>query len=109
LRFVLGSLAVLINLLDNATTFACLHRPPAGFDVYEANPIARWLFDSIGLVEGLLLETTLTTVAIGFVVATGMIPPRTKLVLLGGLVLLPAWAVANNLGVMHAIGVLPSL
>jgi hypothetical protein len=107
LRFVLGALAVLINLMDNATTFVCLHEPRRGFEVYEANPVARWIFDSIGLLEGLLLETALTTAAVAFVVITAAIPPRSKLVLLAGLVLLPAWAVANNLSVMNAIGALP--
>ncbi len=109
MRFFLGALAVLINLLDNATTFLCLQAPPLGFDVYEANPIARWIFESVGLVQGLLLETVITTAAVAFLVGTHVIGTRPKLLLLLGLVLLPAWAVANNLRVMDAIGVMPRL
>lgn len=105
MRFLLGGLVLLFNLLDNTTTFLCLNATVPGFKVIEANPFARWLFDVFGLMEGLVLETLLTCIAVGFLVFTRRLPPRIKLALLGVLVILPAWAVVNNLNVMKAIGV----
>lgn len=104
MRFLLGALVVLFNLADNTTTFLCLRHPVAGFEVVEANPIARWLFASVGLVEGLVLEMLLTTAAIAFLVVTQRIPSRTRLLLLVVLALLPAWASLNNLLVIRAVG-----
>jgi hypothetical protein len=104
MRFFLGALVLLFNVADNATTFMCLRKPVAGFDVVEANPIARWLFDSVGLVEGLAFEMAITTGAIIFLVLTRRVPLRAKIVLLVVLAVLPAWAAVNNLMVMRALG-----
>ncbi len=103
MRFVLGALVLLFNCLDNATTFLCLREPVAGFEVFEANPVARVLFDSFGLLEGLLLELGFTLLAVGFLVFSERIPQRLKLALLAVLVVLPAWASVNNLLVIHAV------
>jgi hypothetical protein len=105
MRFLLGALVVLFNLTDNTTTFLCLRQPVEGFEVVEANPIARWLFDSIGLIEGLVLEMVITTAAIAFLVFTTRLPRRAKLLLLALLALLPAWASLNNLLVLRVVGV----
>ena len=105
MRFLMGAVVLLLNLLDNATTFLCLREPVAGFEVFEANPIARWLFDMLGLFEGLVLETFLTTAAVLFLVLTNRLSPNAKLALLIVLAMLPAWAVANNLAVMVEIGI----
>ena len=43
--------------------------------------------------------------AVGFLVFTRRLSPRVKLALLSVLVILPAWAVVNNLNVMKAVGV----
>jgi len=104
MRFVLGVLVVLLNVADNTTTFLCLRHPVEGFEVFEANPVARWLFDSIGLAQGLVLEMGITTAAIAFLVHTDRIPKRTKLLLLSVLAALPAWAALNNLFVIRAVG-----
>jgi len=104
MRFLLGVLVLVLNVADNTTTFLCLRHPIAGFEVVEANPVARWLFDSIGLAQGLVLEMAITTAAIAFLVQTDRIPSRTKLTLLTVLALLPAWAVFNNLLVIRAVG-----
>lgn len=105
MRFLLGALVVLFNLTDNTTTFLCLRQPVEGFEVVEANPIARWLFDSVGLMEGLVLEMVITTAAIAFLVFTTRLPRRAKLLLLALLALLPAWASLNNLLVLRAVGI----
>ncbi len=105
MRFLVGGMVVVFNMLDNATTFLCLRAPVSGFEVFEANPLARSLFDGIGLVEGLLVESVLTTSAVIFLVVTRRIPRRIKVLLLGFLALLPAWAVANNMQVMLELGI----
>ena len=105
MRFAVGTLAVLLNLADNATTFLCLRAPVPGFEVTEANPAAAWLFSAIGLAEGLVLEMVISALAIAFLVATQRIPPRIKLALLVVLSLLPGWAALNNLEVMNAVDI----
>ena len=105
MRFAVGTLVVLMNLADNATTFLCLRAPVAGFELVEANPAAAWLFGKIGLLPGLVLEMAVTTAAIGFLVATERISPRVKLALLVVLAALPAWAAINNWYVIRATGV----
>jgi len=102
MRVLLGTLVVLFNLADNATTFLCMRAPVPGFEVIEANPAAAWLFDSIGLRQGLALEMLVTTVAIGFLIVTQRISPRVKIALLVVLAALPAWAAVNNLLVIQA-------
>lgn len=105
MRIALGFVVLVLNLIDNATTFVCLRAPIPGFEVIEANPFARWLFDSIGLLPGLLLETLVTTLAVAFLVVSTRISPRIRLALLAVLSALPAWASLNNLEVMRAIGI----
>ncbi len=104
MRFLLGGLAVVLNLLDNTTTFLCLRAPIPGFEIFEANPLARWMFEAMGLLEGLVLETVITTAAVAFLVLTTRIPRRIRIALLAVLAALPAWAVANNMQVMHDVG-----
>lgn len=105
MRIALGVLVVLLNLADNTTTFLCLRAPVPGFEMAEANPAAAWLFDSVGLLPGLIFEMVVTTAAIAFLVQTTHIPHRTKLWLLVILAALPAWAVINNAMVIHATNV----
>ena len=50
---LLALLTLMLSASDHWTTYLCLRRPVDGFDVTEANPLAAWLFDSVGLVEGL--------------------------------------------------------
>jgi hypothetical protein len=103
MRLLLGGLVLILNTLDNATTFLCLRAPVKGLEIVEANPIARWLFESLGLVEGLVLESALTLGAVIFLVRTPTLSSSVRNSLLFLLIALPAWAVANNLRVMSAI------
>ena len=105
MRLALGVLVVLFNLMDNATTFLCLRAPVPGHDVVEANPFAAWLFQSMGLVPGLAVETAITTAAVCFLVLNPRIPQKVRLGLLAVLAVLPAWAAYNNLQVMWALGI----
>ena len=104
MRFLLGALAIGLNALDNLTTYLCLRGDVAGFEVYEANPLAAWGFELMGLSSGLVFEGVVSIGAIAFLVLTPIFPPRIKLGLLAVLVALPGWAVLNNLAVMDAIG-----
>jgi hypothetical protein len=56
MRFAVGTLVVLMNLADNATTFLCLRAPVPDFELVEANPAGSWLFDTVGLLPGLIFE-----------------------------------------------------
>jgi hypothetical protein len=105
MRFLLGGLILLFNVLDNATTYLCLRAPAENFEVFEANPVARWVFEQVGLAEGLALEMLITAAAVCFLTLTPRIPSPVKLALLGLLAVLPAWAAMNNLHVMQAIGI----
>jgi len=105
MRFLLGATVLILNLADNATTFLCLRAPVEQFVVFEANPVARWLFEGVGLLGGLALEMVLSTIAVMFLVQTSRITARAKIVLLALLAALPAWAVANNMQVMYEIGI----
>ncbi|NRA04231.1 MAG: hypothetical protein HRU00_16685 [Myxococcales bacterium] len=108
LRLLFGALVLLLNLADNATTYFCLVEPIPGFLVVEANPVARWVFDSMGLLEGLVFEMSVTTFTVGFIVWTSLLSPRLRLVILLILIALPGIAVWNNMRVIEALGIMPS-
>ena len=105
MRFILGGLVLAFNLLDNATTYVCLDQPVPGYEVVEANPLARWLFDNLGLLEGLILETALTGAAVVFLVVSPALSSRLRIGILALLVALPALASWNNLQVIDELGI----
>lgn len=105
MRIALGLAVVAFNLLDNTTTFLCLRSPVEGFEVVEANPFARFVFDSVGLVPGLAFETLITTATVAFLVFTPRLSRGLRYAVLAILTLLPAWASVNNLLVMRAVGI----
>ena len=98
---------VLLTCADHWTTYLCLHAPVEGWTVAEANPVAEWLFDQAGLTAGLAIDTLLTLGAIVFLVGTGLFDHRVKLGLLGVLTLSTGYAVLNNLGAIHRMGLAP--
>jgi hypothetical protein len=53
----LASLLCLAMVADAFTTYYCLAYPNSPLEVWEGNPIARWLFSNMGLVPGLILDT----------------------------------------------------
>ncbi len=106
MRFALAGLAMLMNALDNWTTFTCLQQPVPGYEVYEANPLAAWGFETFGLLPGLIGEMMLTMVAIAFLVRSHTFSLPVRLILLTAMVVLPGWAALNNLQVMQALGLL---
>jgi hypothetical protein len=99
-----AALALLFALLDHWTTWLCLRAPIPGWEVREANPLAAWLFGSVGLAEGLWVDSLVTLAAVLLVARTQKVSRAVKLVLLGLLITTSAFAVANNFGVIQRLG-----
>jgi len=97
-------LTLLLSMADHWTTYVCLRAPFAGWEVSEANPIANWLFGSIGLVPGLLVDSALTLGAIGFLLTTRRVPSPAKFCYFGLIVAWTGFAVINNLQAISTIG-----
>jgi hypothetical protein len=102
-----AALALLASAADHWTTYLCLRHPVSGWSVVEANPLAAWLFARLGLVEGLLVDSVVSLVALGFVVRTDALPRHGKVLLLVGVTAWTAAAVANNLGALSSLGLSP--
>jgi hypothetical protein len=100
----LASLALLFSLADHWTTYLCLRAPVVGWEVSEANPIAEWLFQRFGLVEGLWIDTLVTVVVLAFLVRTQRIARPVKVGALGVLLATTAFAVANNVQAAQQLG-----
>ncbi len=105
--WLLAALTLALSAADHWTTWICLRRPVQGWEVVEANPISDWLFQTIGLVPGLLLDSAITVVAIGFVIATPRMPDTVKVICLTFICSWTAYAVVNNVGAIEALGLSP--
>ena len=101
---LLAVVALLFACADHWTTYLCLRAPVRSWEVIEANPLAAWAFERFGLVEGLLLDSVVTVVALLLVVRTPLFNERSKLAALGILILTSSYAVDNNLDALHRIG-----
>jgi hypothetical protein len=100
----LALLTILLSAADHWTTYLCLRAPLAGWEITEANPIADWLFGSVGLVPGLLVDSALTLGAVAFLLTTTRLSDTAKSCFFG---LIAAWtgvAVINNLQAISTIG-----
>ncbi len=104
---LLALITALLSASDHWTTYLCLRAPARGYQVWEANPIAAWLFENLGLVQGLLLDSVLTLAALALLLTTRRLPHPVKVVFLLAVVAGTGYAVVNNLGVLAAIGVTP--
>jgi hypothetical protein len=104
---LLALVTVLISAADHWTTYLCLRKPVTGWDVTEVNPIAEWLFATIGLIPGLLLDSAVTIAAVGFLVVTRAVPRLAKYVFFVLVIAVTAYAVANNLRAVEALGLSP--
>ncbi|HEY8156903.1 MAG TPA: hypothetical protein VII72_22450 [Myxococcota bacterium] len=103
----LAGFTVVLTAADHWTTYLCLRGPVAGWHVSELNPLADWLFTTVGLVPGLLIDSTITLAAVGFLLSTALFPRSTKGVCFAVLVASTAWAVLNNLLAIQALGLSP--
>ena len=102
------ALAVLVlSSADHWTTYLCLRGPVEGFDVTEANPLAAWLFDTLGLLPGLAIDALVTLAAVAFLVVTHRLPDPVKLLFLVGVAAWTASAVTNNMNALRDLGISP--
>ncbi|MEE2679356.1 MAG: hypothetical protein VX546_12325 [Myxococcota bacterium] len=97
-------ITVAFTAADHWTTYLCLRAPVEGWVVTEANPLANWMFGSIGLVPGILLDSGITVVALLFLLQTALLPRPVKLGFLGFVATWTGWAVVNNMAGLHALG-----
>lgn len=104
----LGAAVVLLSTADHWTTYLCLRQPVEGFHVIESNPLARWLFERIGLVLGLAVDSLVTVIAVALLLHTGRVPDAIKFCFLGGVCAWTAAAVVNNFGILRSIGLVSS-
>ena len=106
LRVLAGS-SLLLTGADHWTTWLCLRSPVAGWEVSEANPVAEWLFGVAGLVPGLVIDSAITLLAVGFLVFTAALPNMVKTAFLALITCTTGYAVANNLQAISAMGLWP--
>ena len=95
--------ALALSVADHWTTYLCLTREAPGLLVIEGNPLAAWLFASLGLVGGLAVDSLVTIGALAFLLASRSVPRWIKLAFLGGLIVATGLAVANNVGALAAL------
>jgi len=103
----LVALTLLLTAADHWTTWLCLRSPVPGWEVSEANPLAHWLFQGLGLVPGLMLDSVLTLLALYLLILTPLVPRRAKSGFLAVVVVWTGWAVVNNLQAILALGISP--
>jgi len=106
---LLAVLALSLTLADHWTTYLCLRAPVSGWEVTEANPIADWLFQSTGLLTGLAIDSLITLLAVGFLLATATLSRTTKMLFLCIIVSTTGYAVVNNLQAVQAMGLLRAM
>lgn len=104
---LLAALTLLASAADHWTTYVCLRAPVPDWYVTEANPIADWLFQSIGLVPGLLLDSGVTLGAVAFLLVTRRIPEAVKRGVFGVLIAVTSIAVYSNYRAILAMGLSP--
>ena len=96
-----------LSAVDHWTTYVCLRQPISGWRVTETNPISGWLFQTVGLVPGLLVDSLLTVAAVVFLLTTRRLPDLAKKAFLGLVVASTGYAVINNYRAIDALGISP--
>ena len=104
---ILALFTLLLSAADHWTTYLCLRQPVSGWHVAEANPLADWLFGSVGLVPGLMIDSAVTLLAVGFLLATRQVPQVAKGVFFAVVIAWTGFAVANNWQALQALGLSP--
>lgn len=103
--FAIATLAV--SAADHWTTYVCLRQPVSGWQVTEANPISGWLFETFGLVPGLLIDSAVTICAVAFLLTTRRLPDLAKKAFFGLVLASTSYAVFNNYRAIDALGISP--
>ncbi len=105
--YVLAIATLVLSAADHWTTYLCLRQPVSGWQVTEANPISDWLFQSIGLVPGLLIDSVVTVSAVAFLLTTRRLPNFVKKTFFCLVVASTGYAVINNYRAIEALGISP--
>lgn len=90
---------------DAYTTWLMLREPVPGWEVWEANPVSRFLFDTFGLAAGLVIDSLATFVAGLWVYTTNSFPDEFKIVGCLVVCLITGYAIHNNVQVLYTTGV----
>ena len=98
---------LVLSAVDHWTTYVCLRQPISGWRVTETNPISNWLFQTVGLVPGLLVDSLLTVAAVAFLLTTRRLPNFAKKAFFGLVVAFTGYAVINNYRAIDALGISP--
>ncbi len=104
---LLALVTLLLTGADHWTTYLCLRRPIAGWEVVEANPLADWLFNATGLLPGLVIDSFITAIAIAFILTTPRLGRAMRYVCLVFMTGATGYAVINNLQALSALGLSP--
>lgn len=96
---------IALTLGDAYTTWACLHEPVSGWEVLEENPVAEWLFETLGLVPGLVVDSVLTLLVALWVARTKKLPIPLKVFYFALGITVTAWAVYHNYQGMVEMGI----
>ena len=103
---ILFVLLILAFLGDNISTYFALSLPAKeGLLISEANPIAAWIFEAMGLVKGLIFEFVLSIGLLYWLMGVKTIPYKWKVVIFAGILIPTVYAVINNIGVLTLVGV----
>jgi hypothetical protein len=105
--YALAIATLALSAADHWTTYLCLRQPISGWQVIEANPISDWLFQTVGLVPGLLVDSLLTVAAVAFLLTTRRLPNLAKKAFFGLVVASTGYAVINNYRAIEALGISP--
>jgi hypothetical protein len=104
---ILALFTLLLSAADHWTTYLCLRQPVSGWHVAEANPLADWLFGSVGLVPGLMIDSAVTLLAVSFLLITRHVPQVAKGVFFAVVIAWTGFAVANNWQALQVLGLSP--
>ncbi len=105
--YVLAIATLALSAADHWTTYVCLRHPVSGWQVTEANPISEWLFQTVGLVPGLLIDSVVTVSAVAFLLMTRRLPDFAKKAFFVLVAVSTGYAVINNYRAIDALGISP--
>ncbi len=104
---LLALLTLVLSAADHWTTYLCLRSPVDGWQVTEANPISDWLFQGVGLVPGLVIDSMVTVIAVSLLLTTSRVPQYAKGTFFCLVVMTTSYAVINNVEALSALGLSP--
>ncbi len=101
-----GVAVILANVVDNVTTYMALTASTPGVRLFEANPLADWGFQRIGMVPFLVVEFLLTAAILVWLIRCKEIGNWTKLAILSCLLALAGGAAINNFLILIDTGII---